>query len=79
MTDVAPQWSTPDGGVDPADYVDSASDVEGGGRDTGTDAEQAGDVGGSGDVERPASEPADDGPGEDIARDEEPAEPNEPA
>ena len=78
MSDTAPQWSTPDRGVDPADYVASDSDVEGGDRDT-TDAEQGGDVGGSGDVERPPTEPAEGGPGEDIAADEEPVEPNEPA
>jgi hypothetical protein len=72
MSDTASQWSAQDQG----DHTEG--DVEGGGRDT-TDAEQAGDVGGSGDVERSGSEPADDGPGADIVEDEEPVEPNEPA
>jgi len=76
MSDTPTQWSEQDGG-DPAER-DVDRDVEGGGRDT-TDAEQAGDVGGSGDVERPGHEPADDGPGAGIVEDEEPAEPNEPA
>ena len=76
MSDTTSQWSAQDRD-DPADG-DAIRDEEGGGRDT-TDAEQAGDVGGSGDVERPKTEPADDGPGADIVEDEEPVEPNEPA